>query len=58
MFNRNIPEADILEIKRVIVKHLGSQLLEEVDRVTEEKGITEKDFLALEDNHDRTSTKK
>lgn len=58
MFDRNIPEADIKEIKQVIVKHLSQQLLDEVDRVVEEKGITEKDFKKLETQHFRTKTKK
>ena len=48
MFNRNIPETDIREIKQVLVKHLSKQLLDEVDRVVEEKGITEADFKRLE----------
>lgn len=58
MFDRNIPEADIKEIKQVIVKHLSQQLLDEVDRVVEEKGITENDFKKLEKQHFRTKTKK
>lgn len=48
MFDRNIPENDIREIKQVLVKHLSKQLLDEVDRVVEEKGITDADFKRLE----------
>jgi hypothetical protein len=47
MFDRNIPETDIQEIKQVLVKHLSKQLLDEVDRVVEEKGIMEADFKRL-----------
>jgi hypothetical protein len=47
MFDRNIPENDIQEIKQVLVKHLSKQLLDEVSRVVEEKGITEEDFKRL-----------
>ena len=54
MFERNIPDNDIKEIKRVIVKHLSKQLFEEVDRVVAEKGITEADYKKLEKEHFRT----
>jgi hypothetical protein len=58
MFDRNIPETDIREIKQVLVKHLSKQLLEEVDKVVEEKGITEANFKRLETEHFRTKSKK
>ena len=58
MFDRNIPETDIREIKQVLVKHLSKQLLDEVDKVVEEKGITEEDFKRLEMEHFRTKSKK
>ncbi len=48
MFDRNIPETDIQEIKWVLVKHLSKQLLDEFDKVVKEKGITEADFNRLE----------
>jgi hypothetical protein len=57
MFDRNIPEADIREIKQVLVKHLSQQLLDEVDRVVKEKGITDADFKKLETEHFRTKSK-
>ncbi len=58
MFDRNIPEADVREIKQVLVKHLSKQLLDEVDRVVEQKGITDADFRKLETEHFRTKSKK
>ena len=58
MFDRNIPENDIREIKQVLVKHLSKQLLDEVDRVVEQKGITEADFKRLETEQFRTKAKK
>lgn len=57
MFERNVPDDDIREIKRVLVKHLSQQMLNEVDRVVTEKGITETDFKKLETEHFRTKTK-
>lgn len=53
MFDRNIPDTDIQEIKQILVKHLSKQLLDEVDRVVEEKGITEADFKRLKTEHFR-----
>ncbi|MCF0042075.1 hypothetical protein [Dyadobacter fanqingshengii] len=50
MFDRQIPDEDVLEIKKIIVKHLGKKLFEEVDRVVEEKGITSADYESLEAN--------
>ena len=36
-----------------LVKNLSKQLLDEVDKLVEEKGITEKDFKRLETEHFR-----
>lgn len=57
MFDRNIPEEDIVEIKQVLVEYLSKQLLEEVDQVIVEKNITETEFRALEETHFRTNAK-
>jgi len=57
MFDRHIPDEDIREIKRVLVKHLSQQVLDEVDNVVAEKGITETDFKKLETEHFRTKFK-
>ena len=43
--------------KQALVKYLSKQLLNEVGKVVEEKGITEKDFKRLETEHFRTKTK-
>ena len=57
MFDRHIPDEDIREIRRVLVKHLSQQMLDEVDSVVAEKGITEIDFKKLETDHFRTKLK-
>lgn len=58
MFDRNIPQEDIKEIKRVLVKHLSQKLLDEVDKVIEQKEITKTDFKKLETEHFRTKKTK
>ena len=44
--------------KQALIKNLSKQLLDEVDKVVEEKGITEDDFKRLETEHFRTKSKK
>ena len=44
--------------KKILIKNLSKQLLDEVCKVVEEKGITEDDFKRLEMEHFRTKTKK
>lgn len=48
MFNRNIPDEELLEIRRVLVSHLSQKLFDEVDKVAAEKGITDTDYKQLE----------
>ncbi|WP_341226682.1 hypothetical protein [uncultured Arcticibacterium sp.] len=54
LIDRGIPDEDLLEIKDIIVKYLSEKLLDNVDKVIEEKGITEQDFKELENRHYRT----
>ena len=56
MFDRKIPDNEVLEIKKVLTKHLSEKLFSEVDRVIEEKNITKKDFDKLESDHLRTKS--
>ncbi|WP_138480392.1 hypothetical protein [Dyadobacter bucti] len=57
MFDRKIPDDEVLEIKRVLVKHLSEKLFQEVDRITLEKEISEKDYKMLESEDVRTKSK-
>ena len=54
MFNRNIPDDELLEIRRALVKHLNQRLFDEVERVVAEKGITDADYKQLEYSDLRT----
>ena len=51
-----IVEANAVK-KQDLVKYLSKQLLDEVDKVVKEKGITEADFKRLEIEHFRTKNK-
>lgn len=57
MFDRKIPDDEVLEIKKVLVNHLSGRLFEEVGQVVKSKHISEKDYLALETDDFRTKAK-
>ncbi|MDZ7898126.1 MAG: hypothetical protein U5N85_08870 [Arcicella sp.] len=54
MFSRPMTKEQSLKIKRGLVSLLSDELDIEVERVVKEKGITEKDFEALRNQHQRT----
>jgi hypothetical protein len=54
MFDRNIPDDDILEIRRVLVNYLSDKLLNEVDSVVIQKEISDLDYKNLESSDLRT----
>ena len=53
MFDRKIPDEEVIEIKKLLSKHLSKKLFDEVDRVVEEnrvveeKGISDNDYEKL-----------
>jgi hypothetical protein len=44
LFDRGMSDEEILEIRRVLVAHMSKKLLEEVERVSEERGYTAADI--------------
>ena len=54
MFSRPMSEEQALKIKRVIVSFLADELDTEIEKVVDEKNITEKDFNVLRKQHQRT----
>jgi F0F1-type ATP synthase epsilon subunit len=58
MFARPMTKEQSLKIKRGIVNLLSDELDIEVERAVKEKGITEKDFEALRNDHQRTPKNK
>lgn len=54
MFNRNIPDEELLEIRRVLVGYLSQRLLDEVDIAVTQKNIMDKDYKQLESADFRT----
>ena len=47
LFDRGMSDEEILEIRRVLVEHMSKKLLEEVERVNEERGYTAADIEAM-----------
>lgn len=44
LLDRKIPEEEMLEIKRIVVKQLSIRLLDEVDKVVAEKNISSSSY--------------
>ncbi len=47
MFNRNIPDEELLGIRRVLVNHPSERLFDEVDAAIVKKGIADDEFEDL-----------
>jgi len=57
LFSRDIEEHDLKEIKRLIAKYLASKLVNQADKVWDEKNWTNEDMDKLINTHLRTSYK-
>lgn len=47
MFDKGMTDGQVLELKRVLVKHYSSLLHKEVEKVVEQKQFTRDDFDAM-----------
>jgi hypothetical protein len=47
LFERGMSDEEVLELRRVLVAHMSQKLLEEVERVNEERGYTAADVEAM-----------
>ena len=47
LFERGMSDEEVLELRRVLVAHMSKKLLEEVERVNEERGYTAADVEAM-----------
>ena len=54
LFSRDIEEADIKEIKRLIVKYLSNKLANKADEIWKEKNWSNEDMQKLLNTHLRT----
>lgn len=54
LFSRDLEDADMLAIKRLIVKYLGEKVSRMADEVWEEKNWTNEDMKRLLNTHERT----
>lgn len=44
LFTQPLSEEELRDIKALLVKHLSEKLVGKIDRISEEKGYTQKDF--------------
>ena len=54
LFARDLEEADLLAIKRLIVKYLAKKVTQMADEVWEEKKWTDEDMEKMLNTHERT----
>lgn len=54
LFSRDLDEADLIAIKRLIVQYLGEKITKMADEVWEEKNWTNEDMRKLLNTHERT----
>ena len=47
LFERGMSDEEVLELRRVLVAHMSQKLVEEVERVNEERGYTAADVEAM-----------
>ncbi len=52
LFNRPMPENEVLELKRLLVNHFSESLDLELKKVVEEKGYTQEDIDRLLNDND------
>ncbi len=50
LFSRPMTEEETLELKRILVQHFGSQLREELKKVSNQKGYADNDFEKMLNN--------
>ena len=56
LFDRDMPEEDWLEIRRLIARYFADKATQAADEVAEEKGWTEEDFERMLNGHYRTTS--
>lgn len=54
LFSRDLDDADLIAIKRLIVQYLGEKITKMADEVWEERNWTNEDMRRLLNTHERT----
>ncbi|MBS4027412.1 MAG: hypothetical protein KGZ58_02145 [Ignavibacteriales bacterium] len=57
LFSRNVPEQDLLEIKKFLVNYFAEKAMDAADRVWDEKGWTKEEMEQMAGKHFRTPYK-
>lgn len=55
MFNRPMSESEVLQVRDLLTDFYSEKLLDEVDKVVAEKGITESDYEKLRQTSQRST---
>ena len=53
VFALDVPESDLIELRRVLARFFADRATDAMDRVIQERGLTDDDFSAWAEGHDR-----
>ena len=56
LFERDVPDEDWIEIRRIIARYFADKATRAADKVAEEQGWTAEDFERMLHGHDRLSS--
>jgi len=57
LYSNNVSDETLLEVKSILAKHFASKATEEMDKVWEEKNLTEQDMINWTNEHNRTENR-
>lgn len=57
LYGNNISEKSLLEIKTILAKYFADKASDEMDKVWDEKGLTEQDMIDWTNEHNRSENR-
>ena len=57
LYGNDVSEETLLEIKKVLAKYFADKATEEMDKVWEEKNLTEQDMIDWTNEHNRSENR-
>ena len=57
LYGNDVSEETLLEVKKVLAKYFADKATEEMDKVWEEKNLTEQDMIDWTNEHNRSENR-
>jgi len=57
VFNHNLNDTDLLEVKRVLAKHFATRASDAMDEVWEQQGLEPRDMNSWANGHERAENR-